>query len=126
MARVRNKGTDAELKLRKELWKKGRRYRLHLKLPGSPDLAFTSEKVAVFVDGCFWHGCPLHYSQPKTNETFWNNKLQRNLNRDREADASLLSEGWRVVRIWEHELYEDLDSVVEIILSELAVSSETS
>jgi DNA mismatch endonuclease (patch repair protein) len=67
-----------------------------------PDIAFTARKVAVFVDGCFWHACPDHGSQPKNNEWYWSPKLARNVERDRAADAALTQAGWTVVRLWEH------------------------
>src|ERR1043166_2278956 len=86
MARVRNKNTAPETMLRKALWSHGLRYRLRPKLPGTPDLAFPGAKVAVFVDGCFWHGCQVHYTKPVRNAEFWNKKLEVNLARDRRAD----------------------------------------
>lgn len=107
MARVRNKNTAPETLLRKALWSQGLRYRLRPKLPGTPDLAFPGAKVAVFVDGCFWHGCPAHYTKPVRNAEFWDKKLQVNLARDRRADDELKALGWTVVRVWGHELKED-------------------
>jgi DNA mismatch endonuclease (patch repair protein) len=68
------------------------------------DLAFTKQRLAVFVDGCFWHGCPEHGTRPKTNESYWTQKLARNSARDAETDAALVVAGWTVVRVWEHEL----------------------
>ena len=73
-------------------------------LPGKPDFIFRVAKVAVFVDGCFWHGCPRHARTPKTRVRFWKTKLARNAQRDREVRKSLRERGWRVLRIWEHEL----------------------
>ena len=98
--------------LRKALWKSGLRYRLRLCLPGTPDLAFIGRKVAIFVDGCFWHGCPEHYTCPVRNAAFWRRKIKRNLSRDRKANQNLADLGWSVIRIWEHEIPQDLDSVV--------------
>jgi DNA mismatch endonuclease (patch repair protein) len=93
--------------LRRELHRLGLRYRVNLPLPGLPrrraDLTFTRQKVVVFVDGCFWHGCPEHATFPKRNATWWETKLQRNRARDRETDQYLFTLGWRVVRVWEHE-----------------------
>ncbi len=71
---------------------------------GKPDLVFRKHKVAVFVDGCFWHGCPTHGTRPKSNAAFWTDKIQRNISRDRLVNATLRSAGWRVLRIWQHEL----------------------
>src|SRR5262249_4518456 len=79
-------------------------YRLDL-APGArvrPDIAFTARRVAIFVDGCFWHACPQHGRNPGGNEWYWAPKLRRTLERDRGADAALMAAGWRVVRIWEH------------------------
>jgi len=114
MGRVRQRGTALELTLRKALWAKGLRYRLKSKthLPGSPDLIFPSAKVAVFVDGCFWHNCPIHGTQPKTRPEFWSAKFSRNRQRDADVDAKLTALKWKVVRVWEHEITESLDLCV--------------
>ncbi|MBL9187277.1 MAG: DNA mismatch endonuclease Vsr [Opitutaceae bacterium] len=73
-------------------------------LPGRPDFVFPRLKFAVFVDGCFWHGCPIHGTQPKQNAQFWREKIARNRSRDRRVDRELRARGWRVLRIWEHAL----------------------
>ena len=78
-------------------------------------MAFPSKRLAIFVDGCFWHGCPLHYTAPATNELFWRGKLERNLARDRKVDLALANLGWQVVRVWEHEVTRDLDQTVAMI-----------
>ncbi len=75
-------------------------------------MTFGPARTAVFVDGCFWHGCPVHYTQPRANEAFWQEKLRRNRARDAKVDTQLVSLGWLPVRIWEHEIYEDLHAVV--------------
>jgi DNA mismatch endonuclease (patch repair protein) len=103
----RRRDTKPELALRSALHAMGYRYRkdLRLDLPRRrvrPDIAFTSRKVAVFVDGCFWHACPDHGSRPKNNEWYWSPKLEKNVERDRAADAALAEAGWTVVRLWEH------------------------
>jgi DNA mismatch endonuclease (patch repair protein) len=110
MARVRSKNTDAELALRRSLWGMGLRYRLHSKLPGTPDIVFRGPKLAVFIDGCFWHGCPVHYSEPASNVEFWKAKRARNATRDARVDAELHAAGWTVLRIWEHEVRADPDA----------------
>ena len=79
-------------------------WRRHRPLPGRPDFAFPKLRVAIFVDGCFWHGCPRHGTLPRTNARFWREKIARNRERDREVNRELRHRGWRVVRIWEHEL----------------------
>lgn len=79
-------------------------WRRHRRLPGSPDFVFVRERVAVFVDGCFWHGCAVHCRMPKSRVKFWSSKICRNRERDREVDRLLRGCGWRVVRLWEHAL----------------------
>lgn len=104
-----NRGADTapELALRRELHRRGLRFRKHVRpLPGTrctADIAFTRLRVAVFVDGCFWHRCPLHSTDPKSNVEFWKAKFERNVIRDRQNDAALSAAGWTVVRVWEHE-----------------------
>ena len=113
----RRRDTKPELALRSALHAKGYRYRkdLRLDLPRRrvrPDIAFTSRKVAVFVDGCFWHACPDHGSAPKNNEWYWSPKLAKNVERDRAADAALAEAGWTVVRLWEHVAVADAVAAV--------------
>jgi DNA mismatch endonuclease (patch repair protein) len=103
----RRTGTKPEMALRAALHARGYRYRkdFRLDLPlrrVRPDIAFTSRKVAVFVDGCFWHACPDHGSKPKNNDWYWLPKLAKNVERDRAADEALARAGWTVVRLWEH------------------------
>ena len=98
--------TSPEMELRRALWRIGLRYRVQYKVPGIPrrkvDIAFPGKKVAVQVDGCFWHGCPEHATVPVTNADYWRPKLARNIERDRETTAMAEAEGWTVLRIWEH------------------------
>ena len=83
----------------------GLRLRSHPKgIYGSPDFANKTQKIALFVDGCFWHGCPEHYKRPKSNVPYWKNKIVTNQARDRRVDERLKLEGWTVIRVWEHEL----------------------
>lgn len=119
MSRIRGKDTGPELFLRKALWKAGFRYRLYSKLPGKPDLIFKGRHVAVFVDGCFWHGCPKHATQPKGNEAFWKRKLGGNIERDKINTQVLEAHGWRVLRFWEHQVMSEIDIVIETISSEV-------
>ncbi len=79
-------------------------WRRHLPLPGKPDFAFPNKKVAVFVDGCFWHGCPKCYTRPKTNRKFWDRKREDNMARDKRVTCQLRRQGWKVIRIWQHSL----------------------
>lgn len=105
MSRIRGKNTKPEKLLRSALHLRGLRFRIHRKeLPGSPDIVFPREKVAVFVDGCFWHGCPIHSVKPKTNKKFWLEKIEGNCIRDKRNRVALKKLGWKVIRVWEHEL----------------------
>jgi len=99
--------TRPELAIRSALHASGRRFRVSYPVPGlkrcSMDIAFPRQRVAVFVDGCFWHGCPEHGTLPKSNADRWAGKLNSNRERDRHVDAHLRDQGWSVLRIWEHE-----------------------
>lgn len=103
MQAIKGKHTKPELLLRKELSKLGYRYRLH---HGKEkiDIAFPSKKIAIFVDGCFWHCCPKHGRNPTSNKTYWLPKLKRNMERDKSTIKLLRKQGWKVIRIWEHDL----------------------
>lgn len=107
MSRQRTRDTDPEILLRRELHRRGLRYRVDAPIPRLPrrraDLLFTRARVAIFVDGCFWHSCPEHRTSPATNAEWWATKLARNVARDRETDAHLAGLGWIVLRFWEHE-----------------------
>lgn len=106
MCRIRGKGNKVtEVALAKLFRINGiTGWRRHYTITGRPDFAFTKHKLAVFVDGCFWHGCPKHGVQPKGNKEFWLTKLEANKVRDRKVNRLLLAKGWRVFRIWEHDL----------------------
>lgn len=120
MARTAQKDNSRERALRSALHKLGLRFRLHrCPLPRSrrtADIVFPSSRVAVFVDGCFWHSCPLHGTKPKNNADWWEAKLQANRARDRDTDERLRELGWNVVRVWEHE-----DSIVAALRIERVV-----
>lgn len=107
MQRVRQKNTSAESALRRELHSLGLRYRIQVPVLTKPrrvaDVAFSGLRVAVFVDGCFWHGCPEHATWPKQNSEFWRAKIAANQERDKDTDARLHALSWKVVRIWTHE-----------------------
>ena len=104
MSRMPTKDSKPEIKLRKALYSEGLRYRIHRKdLPGKPDISFGPAKVAVFVDGCYWHNCPEHGTIPKNNREWWQDKFRRNRERDHRNDTKLLEMGWLPVHIWEHE-----------------------
>ncbi len=99
--------TAPEIALRKALFARGMRYRVQYKVPGLPrrtiDIAFPGAKVAVFVDGCFWHGCPIHSIPPKHNADWWKSKIAGNRTRDLATNLALQERGWTVLRFWEHE-----------------------
>lgn len=107
MEHQRQRDTRPELAIRAILWQRGLRYRVdYPPLKGvrrRADLVFTRAKVAVFVDGCFWHSCPDHGTVPKSNREWWMAKLEANRSRDRDTDIRLEESGWTVVRVWEHE-----------------------
>jgi len=108
----KGKNTKPELLLRSELHKAGLRFRIHYKLIGKPDIVFPYKGLAVFVDGCYWHGCPKCYREPKTNTEYWKNKIARNQQRAKTVRRQLNRNGWRVMRVWEHELKNNLDKVI--------------
>jgi DNA mismatch endonuclease (patch repair protein) len=120
MSRQRRRDTAPEVALRRELHARGHRYRLGRPVPGAPrrtiDIAFTASKVAVFVDGCFWHACPMHGTAPRANSGWWAAKLEQNTRRDRETDEQLRGLGWTVVRVWEHEAVSEAIAKIELAL----------
>lgn len=124
MSRAARRDTAPELALRQELHRRGRRYRVVMRVPGrnrrTIDIAFTKAKLAVFVDGCFWHGCPVHGTTPTHNSGWWATKLGANYGRDRDTDEHLAKEGWAVLRIWEHVPSTDAADQVEAALSALS------
>jgi DNA mismatch endonuclease (patch repair protein) len=107
LSKQRRRDTKPEVALRRELHRRGLRYfvdRAPVKgMRRRADLVFPRRKVAVYVDGCFWHSCPVHATKPRNNAQWWADKLAANVARDRDTDTRLIEEGWRVVRIWEHE-----------------------
>lgn len=119
----RGSNTKPELLLRRELWKSGMRgYRVNVRtLPGKPDVVFTKRKLAIFVHGCFWHGCTKceNYRTPKTNSEFWSAKLRANKERDARAEADLVAAGYRVVTLWECELESNRQSCISQVMNAL-------
>lgn len=108
MSRISSKNTKPEILFRKYIWNKGiRGYRIHYLISGKPDIAFPKKKVAIFVNGCFWHQHRCKYSiLPKSNIKFWNNKINRNKSRDKNVWKTLRSAGWKVFVLWECKLKE--------------------
>lgn len=103
----RRRDTTPELRIRSALHREGLRYRVDAPpLPGlrrRADIVLSKARIAVFIDGCYWHGCPTHFVQPKTHTEYWSNKIQTNIERDRETDRRLVEAGWLPLRYWEHE-----------------------
>jgi DNA mismatch endonuclease, patch repair protein len=112
--------TKPEARLRSELHRRGLRFRKHLRIEAAygvrvaPDIAFPKKRLAIFVDGCFWHRCPEHGTSPRANSEYWLTKLNRNVERDERVNAALVEAGWTVVRLWEHVSIQDAaDAVFE-------------
>ncbi|MGP4051555.1 very short patch repair endonuclease [Streptomyces sp. 2A115] len=112
MSRQGSRDTTPEVAVRRLLHAAGLRYRVNMPVPGVPrrtiDIVFGKAKIAIFMDGCFWHGCPEHATQPKANAEWWRAKLDKNMARDRETTDHLRAAGWTVLRFWEHESAEDV------------------
>lgn len=115
--------TPCELAIRSAVHQRGLRFRVDWTLPGTrkrADLAFVAARVVVFVDGCFWHGCPQHATWPKRNAAWWRNKIETNIRRDRDTDAFLTAAGWKVLRFWEHEhSHRASSTIVRVVRSRL-------
>lgn len=124
MAAVRSTDTKPERALRSALHALGFRYRLGQSIhPDSgrvvkPDLVFVGRRVAVFVDGCFWHRCPEHFRAPGSSEDYWVPKIERNVERDRATNERLAAAGWTVIRVWEHEVASDAAERAAAVLTE--------
>jgi DNA mismatch endonuclease, patch repair protein len=127
--RANARTTSPEVAVRSALHRRGLRFRKSLRIPigerwTRPDVAFPRARVAVFVDGCFWHRCPLHGRSPRTNSDYWGPKLDRNVARDRETDLTLAELGWTVVRAWEHEPPEAIAARVADTLAARAATPD--
>jgi DNA mismatch endonuclease (patch repair protein) len=123
MSKIRGKNSVPEMLLRRALWAKNIRFRIHRKdLPGRPDIVIEKYKLAIFVDGDFWHGYEWEKRKPKTNESFWIPKIERNMQRDRFANLALEEMGYTVMRFWEHDVEKNLKACVNQV--ELYVEAE--
>lgn len=110
MSRIKGKNTIPEMVFRKYIWSKGiKDYRLHSKIRGKPDLYFPTKKIALFIDGCFWHQCPKCYRPPKTNKKYWSEKIKDNVERDLKTDIYLENNGIHVLRLWEHDIKANIN-----------------
>jgi DNA mismatch endonuclease, patch repair protein len=127
MAAIRSKDTRPELALRAALRAAGvTGYRIHRRdIPGRPDIAFLRWRVAVFVDGVFWHGHPNHFDPEKAASEYWRRKIARNVERDRRADIQLAEGGWRVVRVWDLDVRDHLDMCVSQVVQALRHAGRT-
>jgi DNA mismatch endonuclease, patch repair protein len=118
MSRIRSRDTKPEIRLRRLLWACGLRgYRLHKKLPGKPDIVYSRVRLAIFIDGCFWHGCTEcgDGRTPSSNTSYWSAKRKMNQERDVRRTRELEQMGWRVVRLWEHQVTKEAESCVVLI-----------
>ena len=122
MSRIHDRDTRPELEIRRRLFASGMRgYRLRPRLPGKPDIVYSRAKLAIFIDGCFWHGCPKCYTRPATRRRYWDNKLAENISRDKAIDNSLRRMGWKTLHFWEHEVEKGPDSIVKRVKRTLGV-----
>jgi DNA mismatch endonuclease (patch repair protein) len=130
MQRQKRRDTKPEIALRKALYALGLRYRVDRQVLAGvkrrADIVFTGAGIAVFVDGCFWHSCPEHATTPRANQEWWQDKLRRNVERDRATDKALAEAGWAVVRIWEHEDIEEAASGIRSLVAERRQTALTS
>ncbi len=117
MSKVRNKDSKIEILLRKALWKEGFRYRKNsTKYFGRPDIVLPKYKTVIFVDSCFWHGCKKHGTMPATRKTFWEKKIARNKERDKEVNRHYRKQNWQVFRFWEHDLNKNAQPSINKIV----------
>lgn len=116
MSQIRAKNTKPERVLRQILSTRGiRGFKINYPLLGKPDIVFPKKKAAIFIDGCFWHKCPKCFIKPGTNRRFWLKKINANIRRDRFINSALSKKGWRVIRIWEHDIKKRKNSTAKII-----------
>lgn len=122
MSKIKTRDTGIEKALRSALWLRGHRFRIQYSIEGKPDIAFIKQKIAIFCDGCYWHGCPECRKIPKTNKDFWIKKFQSNKERAEKVNRFLAEKGWKVLRFWGHEIKYEIDRVVTEIESILLFS----
>lgn len=123
MSKVRNKDSKIEISLRKALWREGFRYRKNsTKYFGKPDIVLPKYKTVIFVDSCFWHGCKRHGTMPATRKEFWDKKIARNKERDKEVNRHYRKEGWHVIRVWEHRINKNFYNTTIKLINTLTTS----
>lgn len=121
MRNIRSTGTTPEKLVMKELRKRKIYFAKHVKtLIGKPDIVFRRKKVAVFLDSDFWHVHPERFIMPKTNVEYWEKKIERNKNRDKQVNEALKAQGWEVIRLWEYDIKHDFDNCINLIIKTLA------
>ena len=117
MQAIKSRDSKMELFFRKELSKRGLRYRKHVsRLPGKPDIVFVKKRAAIFLDSCFWHGCKKHCRLPASNKRYWIEKIERNKKRDKFVNKKYDGMGWKILRVWEHDINANTDAVVSKIV----------
>jgi len=120
MVSIRGKNTIPELAIRRGLWALGKRYRIHDRtVSGTPDISNRGKKVAVFIDGCFWHQCPTCYKKHTTNVIYWRQKVEINAERRRRVQEALRRDDWTVLEFWEHEVLRDTKSIINYVASRI-------
>lgn len=122
MSRIKGTNTSTEIVLRKGLFKKGYRYSLKYyfrEVRCKPDLTFVSKKSCVFIDGCFWHKCPKCFKRPKSRRRYWDNKIKENVVRDEKQNLYLKKKGWKIIRVWEHEVLKNPEKTIEKVIKRL-------
>ena len=116
MSKIKSKDTKIEIEFRKAIWKAGFRYRKNPKgYFGKPDLVLKKYKTVIFIDSCFWHGCKKHCRLPSTRKSYWIPKIERNKQRDKEVNRHYKKEGWKVVRVWEHDLKNNITTMINLL-----------
>jgi DNA mismatch endonuclease (patch repair protein) len=115
MRSVRSKNSSLERIVRSELHKRGLRFRLHYPLLGKPDIVFVRSRLVIFIDSCFWHGCPEHVRMPNSNRDYWTQKIARNIKRDIQVNTAYKDIDWSVMRFWEHEIKNNLKRCIDKI-----------
>lgn len=117
MSAIRGKGTKIEDAVARELFKSGIRFRRNVKdLPGTPDIAIKKYKIVIFLDSCFWHGCPDHFKMPKSNCEFWEKKMKSNIARDKKINHYYKDNNWNILRVWEHDVEYRFETTILKIL----------
>lgn len=120
MSHIKGTNTKIEIRFRKYIWQLGiRGYRVNAKVGGKPDLYFPRNKIAVFIDGCFWHRCSQCFREPQSNKDFWSDKIYKNTQRDFQVNQLLQEKNIKVIRIWEHEVKKDIKECVKRLLKYL-------